>query len=216
MIRQLQSIPEGTEGDSSYEVWCHKAIRICFAKSLKNVELKPNKQARQRRDIVATNLADSGAWKRIYEDYRCRQVIFEVKNYKNLQASDYQQLVSYTGGEYGKLAFLVTREDSVDLFANRDVDWVREIHSLHKVLVIKLTGKFLARLLYKLRNPRKHDAINDAINRLLDTYTRLYLAGQTATEARQEKRNARKQDRARKKSLRPTKGERNATIVAPR
>jgi hypothetical protein len=118
---QLEEIPEGTEGDDAFEAWCHKAIRICFAKSLRNVELKPNKLARQRRDVVGTNLGEQGAWKRIREDYGTRQVVFEVKNYKGLSAADYQQIQSYLGGEYGRLAFAVTREDTVDLYANRDV-----------------------------------------------------------------------------------------------
>jgi hypothetical protein len=178
LVTQLTNIEEGRAGSEKFEVWCQKAIRICFAKGLRNVELKPNKLAKSRRDVVATNLGEGDAWRRIYDDYRVRQVTFEIKNYKGLESADYQQIQSYLTGEYGKLAFVITRDDSVDLYANKDVEWVREIYANHRVLIIKLTGKFLSNLLDKLRNPQKHDAINNAVHRLLDTYTRLYIAGQ--------------------------------------
>ena len=188
LITQLSSINEGNSASADFEQWCHKAIRICFAKGLRNVELKPNKLAKSRRDIVATNLGEGDAWRRIYDDYRTRQVTFEVKNYQGLEAADYQQIQSYLTGEYGRLAFVVTRDDTVDLYANKDVEWVREIYTVHKVLVIKLTGKFFCKLLDKLRNPQKHDAVNNAIHQLLDTYTRLYISGQTRSKKKQKKR----------------------------
>lgn len=179
LITKLDGIDLGSSAAAEFEQWCKQAIRICFAKGLRNVELKPNKLAKSRRDIVATNLGEGDAWHRIYDDYQTRQVIFEIKNCQNLQASDYQQIHSYLTGEYGRLAFVVTRDESVDLYANKDVEWVRELYQVHNVLVIKLTGKYLCRLLDKLRNPQKHDAVNNAIHRLLDTYTRLYISGQT-------------------------------------
>lgn len=171
-----------------------KAIRICFAKGLRNVELKPNKLAKSRRDVVATNLGEGDAWRRIYDDYGTRQVTFEIKNYPGLEASDYQQVQSYLTGEYGRIAFVVTRDDTVDLYANKDVEWVREMYTNHRALIIKRTAKFFTNLLQKLRNPQKHDTVNNALHRLLDTYTRLYLGGQTTfqTGTRKRKRRGRR------------------------
>jgi hypothetical protein len=200
LIAQLAAIEEGTAGACEFELWCQKAIRICFAKGLRNVELKPNKLARSRRDVVATNLGEGNAWRRIYEDYKTRQVTFEIKNYKGLDAADYQQVQSYLTGDYGRLAFVVTRDDSVDLYKNRDVDWVRELFATHHVLIIKLTGKFLSNLLHKLRNPQKHDAVNDAVHRLLDTYTRLYISGQTKPSGSREKKKRRRRNRSKAES----------------
>ncbi len=195
LIGQVSDIEEGNRGASDFEVWCQKAIRICFAKGLRNVELKPNKLAKSRRDVVATNLGDGDVWRRIYEDYGTRQVTFEVKNYKGLEAADYQQIQSYLSGDYGALAFVITRDDSVDLYANRDVEWVRELYLNHRVLVIKLTAKYLSGLLLKLRNPQKHDAVNNAIHRLLDTYTRLYIAGQPMSTSAQKEKGKRRRRR---------------------
>jgi hypothetical protein len=195
LIDQLEQIEEGIDGDEAFENWCHKAIRISFAKSLRNVALKPNKLARQRRDVVGTNLGEKGVWKRIRDDYGTRQVVFEVKNYKGITSADYQQVLSYLTGEYGRLAFVVTRDETVDLFANRDVEWVRDMYANHKVLIIKITGIYLRKLLYKLRSPQRHDDVDGAIHKLLDAYTRLYLAGQTAQAASRAKRQSRKKRR---------------------
>jgi len=71
--------------------------------------MKPNKAAVQRRDIVATNMGESGFWRRIYEDYACRQVIFEIKNFQSLKADNFRQALSYTTEEYGKFAIIVNR-----------------------------------------------------------------------------------------------------------
>lgn len=195
LIAQLDRIEEGAAGSTAFEVWCQKAIRICFAKGLRNVELKANKLAKLRRDVVATNLGEGDAWRRIYDDYGVRQVTFEIKNYRGLEAADYQQVQSYLSGEYGRLAFIVCRDESVDLYSEKDVEWVREMYANHQVIIIKLTAKFLANLLDKLRNPQKHDAVNDAIHRLLDTYTRLYLAGQTAASDVRNRKRRHKQSR---------------------
>jgi len=196
LISQLDNLPEGTEGDRDFEVWCQKALRICFVRSIRNVALRPNKLASLRRDVVGTNLGEGkAAWRRIRDDYGTRHVVFEIKNYRGIGAADFQQVVTYLGNEYGRLGFIVTRDDSVDLFAHRDVEWVRSIYMMHKMLVIKLTGSYLRKLLYKLINPTRHDDVDDAIHKILDTYERLYLSGQTMTERKAEQRVSRKKQR---------------------
>ena len=179
LVSELENIEEGKGGAQQFELWCVRAITICFAKGLENIELKPNQSATLRRDIVATNLGDGTAWQRILEDYQSRQVIFEVKNKRSLSSQDYQQVVTYLSGYYGKLAFFITRDTTENLLKGRDLDWFKELHASHGVFVIKLTANFFRKQLHKLRNPQKHDTVNNAINRLLDTYTRLYLSGQT-------------------------------------
>ena len=148
-------------------------------------------KAKFQRDVVGTNLGEGSAWSRIYQDYGTRQVVFEIKNYVGLKAADYQQVQSYLSGEYGQLGFVVTRDESIDLLKGKDVDWVRQMYSNHNVLIIKLTGKHLSKLLDKLRNPQKHDAVNNALHKLLDTYTRLYIEGQTSPSKGESKKRKR-------------------------
>ena len=198
LLDRLLEIPLGSEGATEFELWCQKAIRICFAKGLRNVELKPNKLAKMRRDVVATNLGEGDVWRRIYEDYGSRQVTFEIKNVEELDATDYQQIQSYLTGEYGRLAFVVTRSETIDLYKNKDVEWVREMYVAHKVVIVKLTGRFLSAQLGKLRRPQKHDAVDNSIHSLLDTYTRLYIAGQTKGVGKRKRRRQERRLKSRK------------------
>ena len=179
VIRELDSIPLGPDGSEDFEKWCVKAIRICFMKGLANVERHPNRNALRRRDIVATNMEDGIVWRRIRTDYEVRQVVFEVKNYVDPKSDDFRQVGSYLGGDYGKLGFLVTRGDEVNLRKGHDIEWVREMYnSDQRYLVIKITGSYLCRLLRKLKLPVRHDRVNNALSKLLDTYIRNYLVGQ--------------------------------------
>ena len=65
------------------------------------------------------------------EDYKTRQVIFDVKNFEDLGPSKYRQLQSYLTGPYGKLGFLINREDSELLISGKDLDWTKEIYQSH-------------------------------------------------------------------------------------
>lgn len=177
LIRRLGELEIGSDDAAEFEQWCENAVRICFAKGLMNVERHPSRQGPLRPDIVATNVGEGNFWKRVYEDYRCRQVVFEVKNKSALDAADFQQVASYMGGDYGDIAFIITREDGIDLRRGADLDMIRELYARQKKLVVKLNGKYLCKLLRKLTTPAKHDIVNDALHRVLDNYVRLYMQG---------------------------------------
>jgi hypothetical protein len=188
LISELDRIPLGSGGDSEFEDWSLRAIRVAFAGSLRNVQLHPNKNATQRRDVVGTNLATTGTWKRIYDDYETRQVIFEIKNYEGVGLDEYRQLLSYLCDDYGKLGFMVTREQDVALRRGADLDHFLEMYHKHRVMIIKITGKYLCSILSKLRNPQKHDEPDVLLRKLLDTYSRMYMSGQTDTAAQKRQR----------------------------
>ena len=177
IISSLDQILPGDEGAAPFEEWCCEAIRIAFAGKLRNVQLHPNRNAVQRRDVVATNLSTKGAWKRIYDDYKTRQVIFEVKNYGGIGLNEYRQLHSYLCDDYGKMGFIVTRDDTHTLSKEVELTHFLEMWNKHKVLIVKLTGKLLCTLLSKLRSPQRHDEPDNLLNKLLDTYSRQYMSG---------------------------------------
>ena len=95
MMSDLELMPTGEDGARKFEEWSLKAIQIIFAGKLANAVLHPNQDATQRRDIVATNVAEQGFWHRVYDDYKSRQVIFEVKNYRVVGRDEYRQMLSY-------------------------------------------------------------------------------------------------------------------------
>jgi hypothetical protein len=174
MERALDEIEEGRDDCEAFEAWCFEACRMAFAGSLTNFELRPNKSSLQRRDIVATNLGESLFWRRIKEDYGSRQIIFEVKNYRDLSADDFRQVLSYTGNEYGKFAILISRVEDINLRKDKELKWIRELRNQHSCVILLINGKFLCKLLHKLRSVQRFDAAEKQMSSLLDQYIRVY------------------------------------------
>ncbi|HNX68318.1 MAG TPA: ATP-binding protein [Candidatus Omnitrophota bacterium] len=176
LMAELAKIPHGDTGATEFEEWCLTVLKIVFAGGLVSAELHPNKNATQRRDVVARNNGKTDAWQRILHDYGVRQVIFEIKNFSaDLGPQEYRQMLSYLTGEYGRLGFIVNRAESVNLEKGKELDWVREIYHEHeRTVVIKLPAKALIDLLSKLRSPERVDAADKMMDKLLDTYERLY------------------------------------------
>lgn len=178
IISELHTIPLGDDGASHFEDWCKRALEIAFATHLSNIQHKPNGQAVQRRDIVATNQAKEGFWKRVLTDYGTRQVIFEVKNFESIGIDEYRQVHSYLGKEYGRLGFIVCRDPQGSLTKGRELDAFREFYSKNAVIV-KLTSHLLVSILSKLRSPEKIDAGSKLLDTTLDTCIRMYANGQS-------------------------------------
>jgi hypothetical protein len=184
IVSLVNGIPVGREGDAEFESWCLDALNIVFASHLSNIERHPNGAAVQRRDIVARNRESSEFWRRVRADYGVRQVIFEVKNFQEPGPGEYRQVQSYLTGSYGKLGFLITRDADENLRASKDLSWVKEMHASHGALIIKLPAKFICKILQKLRNPEKHDAVDHQMGSLLDTYERNYLSIKSTRQQR--------------------------------
>lgn len=177
LISELNTIPIGSDGATRFEDWSKRALEIAFARQLVNIQLKPNLNGTQRRDIVATN-EGQGVWRRIVEDYGTRQVIFEVKNYESIRINEFRQVHSYLGKEYGRLGFIVCRDPVAGLQKGPELDAFREFYAKEN-LIVKLTVGQLVSILSKLRSPDKSDAGELLLSRLLDTYVRMYAAGQS-------------------------------------
>jgi hypothetical protein len=183
IMAEINSIPEGIEGASAYESWCLTALQTIFAGHLSNLECKPNGSAVQRRDIVGTNLSKTPAWMRIFEDYKARQVVFEVKNFAQIGRDEYRQMSTYLVTNYGNLGFIITRNEDEAIKTN-ELDWVKEIYTTSNKLIIRISHKFLIRMLSKLRSPEKHDAVDKGLNGILDTYERRYLSIQSTRKTK--------------------------------
>jgi hypothetical protein len=172
----LANIPMGDEGAAAFEQWCHQTLSIVFVAGLTNVELKPNGDATQRRDIVARNNGSTEVWRRALESYGSRQVLFEIKNYAELGPKEYRQMLSYLCNDYGKLGFIITRDKDESLRRDKELPWCKEMYYSHGILIVKLTATWLCKYLSKARNPQKHDAADIALGGLLDRYSRNYLS----------------------------------------
>ena len=176
IISQLNEINEGDTDAPKFEKWCLEAIQIVFAGGIVNIELHPNKNLTQRRDVVGRNSEGTETWKRILRDYQTRQVVFEVKNYsRDLGADEYRQMLSYLCREHGKLGFIINRSKDANIHKDRELRWVREMYHEHERVVVKLPCTLIVKWLSKLRNPQKHDAPDKGLGSLLDSYERSYL-----------------------------------------
>lgn len=175
LVSELPVMTEGAEDSEKFEQWVFRTIKILFSGLLSNPELKPNSDAIQRRDIVATNMAKEGFWRRIREDYSARQVVFEIKNYSTLKIEDFRQALSYSTDAYGKFIIIVNRNQNEGA-SELEKGWIKEIWDQHKVLVFTLPAIFLSRCVRKLRSRARFDYIDKQLGKRLDTFIRSYLS----------------------------------------
>jgi hypothetical protein len=188
-ISALPLIPLGNDGAAAFEEWCAQAINFCFSYHLSNVVLHPNKNAKQRRDVVATNGCTGISWKRIQEDYQTRQVIFEIKNYEELSVEEFRQVHGYLDREYGKLAFIICRAKTNELTSSESMAFREFYKHQRSSMIIKITANWLVNALSKLRSPQKHDFADAQLSKLMDEYVRVYANEQTTKKAKNKSRS---------------------------
>jgi hypothetical protein len=187
LIQELKTIPFGIDGATDFEEWCKRVVEIAFAKELTNIELKPNGNATQRRDVVGTNAAVKGFWKRILKDYQTRQVVFEIKNYEHLGVDEYRQVSGYLGREYGNLAFILCRDPMRELVKGRDLEAFKEFYDKKNQVILKVSSQVLTSILSKLRSPQKTDVADQLLEKHLDNHIRLFANGQQEKYSRKPK-----------------------------
>lgn len=190
LVSELPNMPTGAEGATIFEEWVFRSVRILFSGALANPGLKPNDDAVQRRDIVATIMAQSGFWRRVLEDYRCRQIVFEVKNYQDLKLEDYRQVLSYTTNEHGKFAVIVNRSESESI-GETERGWLRTMYHEHDRVILTLPASLLSRCMRKMRSASRYDYSDDQLTKRLDLFLRSYLAIQHESP-RKRRRNKNK------------------------
>jgi hypothetical protein len=115
-IKRLQSVlanlPTGdTDGsDRKFEDLVGGVIKFCFFKALTNVQAKSRDvSGRVVRDWVAANHTAIGFWQMVRQQYGATQVIWECKNYKELQSDDFHQASYYMNPVIGRFAIVVHR-----------------------------------------------------------------------------------------------------------
>lgn len=106
----LRTLPRGTGGASQFEELTGEMIRLCFFRSLNNVEPKVREvSGTVIRDWIAANVAHGGFWEMVRQRYQATQVVWECKNYDELSSADFQQAAYYMTQEIGRFAVLVFR-----------------------------------------------------------------------------------------------------------
>lgn len=110
LIDDLKTLPCGKNDAGNFENIIGDIIRLCFFRSLTNVEPKSrNVDGIVIRDWIAANRAQSGFWEMIRHRYNATQVIWECKNYEELNADDFHQTNYYINREIGKFSVIAFR-----------------------------------------------------------------------------------------------------------
>ncbi len=175
LLAELGKIPQGQEGATAFEAWCKEALEVVCAGQLTHFAHHPNADAIQRRDLVAANVADSGFWERFRDNFGATQVVFETKNYDDLEPDDFRQMASYLHGRYGTAGFMITR--GTDENPSRTaLGWVKEFYHEKKVLLIILSEKIMRRIVSKCRDPARYSYSEEQLQKLLNLYQRNYLS----------------------------------------
>ena len=185
---ELSNIPSGHPGSNAFEKWVHRVVRLLFAGSLANIELKPNPGlALNQRDVIATNNKTSTFWGRIHEDYQSRQIIFECKNYNELTSEDFRQVLDYSTGEYGRFVIVVRRGDS-DLLTENEKNRIRSIFHEHKRLVMVIPANIFVLCIRKLRTPKKYNYTEFTMSKHIDFIVRSVLSMTHAPSYKQKRK----------------------------
>jgi len=110
LLKQIKQIERGTEQQAEFEDWVGEVVRLCFFRALTNLAPQQRDfEGRVRRDWIAANRAQAGFWEMVRGRYQATQVLVECKNYSELQASDFHQVVYYMTKPIGTFAVLVFR-----------------------------------------------------------------------------------------------------------
>ena len=113
-LSDLQTLPLGHDGASSFEEIVGRILRLCFFRSLANIQPKSRvHDGSTIKDWVASNRASDGFWAAIREKYGATQVVWECKNYEDLKAEDFQQVSYYFSNSFGHFGVIAYRGEEL-------------------------------------------------------------------------------------------------------
>ncbi|MBX3410312.1 MAG: ATP-binding protein [Phycisphaeraceae bacterium] len=107
---ELKTLPRGHLGKEVFEELVGKVLRLCFYRVLTNPEPKVRHKAGVViRDWMVSNRATQGFWEVVRQKYGAVQVIWECKNYDDLNADDFHQVNYYHTDIVGKFSVIAFR-----------------------------------------------------------------------------------------------------------
>jgi hypothetical protein len=168
LLDRLAYIPKGKEGATEFENFVGDVIKLCFFRSLTNVQSKVrNNGGVVIRDWIASNRAPVGFWEVVRSKYDATQIIWECKNYDDLHADDFHQASYYMNNVVGRFAIVAFRGQEVDSSYYRHIERVaKDKHGM----ILLLTEKDLRVFLRQALNGKvKEDHINELFDRTVRT-----------------------------------------------
>ena len=131
--------PEGESDAEEYANLIGGVVTLCFFRSLTNLESKVrSSDGRIIRDWIASNHGPDGFWELVRLKHGATQIIFECKNYSDLEATDFHQISYYINDTIGLFGVIVFRGEEVK---SHYYDHLKRVANDKKALVILLTDK---------------------------------------------------------------------------
>ena len=163
LLDKLDYIPIGAGHAGDYEEFVGNVIKLCFFRSLTNVQPKARDyKGVVIRDWVASNRAATGFWQLVREKYGATQVVWECKNYAELAAEDFQQLAYYLNDTSGRFIVCVYRANETDSSYYRHMDRIAKEGGLVLLLNEKDIRVFIRQA---LKGKTKEDHISEIFDR---------------------------------------------------
>jgi hypothetical protein len=160
VMDNLKTLPTGTKSAAEFEGVIGEIIRLCFFRSLTNIQEKVRDyEGRVIRDWIVANRAKEGFWEMIRQKYSATQVIWECKNYTDLKAEDFHQASYYMNKESGYFSIIVFRGEEKKKFY---WEHIKRISNQNKGLVLLLSQKDLLVFIRQALNGKiKEEHIHD-------------------------------------------------------
>lgn len=170
LLEEVATLPLGKKASTQFEDLVGEVIRLCFFRSLANVQPRSrNVDGTIVRDWITSNRAPSGFWSIVRDKYAATQVLWECKNYEDLKADDFQQVAYYLNEKSGLFAIIVCR--SSQPLRQHTFDHVRRIFDQTKGLVLVLresdTKTFLRQALNGKQSEHHLQDLFDTTERLI-------------------------------------------------
>jgi hypothetical protein len=153
---QLKTLPEGDTHADEFADLFGETVRLCLFKALTNLESKVrNVDGRVIRDWIAANHAPDGFWEVIRQKYGATQIVFECKNYSDVEASDFHQVAYYMNETIGRFVVLVFRGDQIK---RHYYEHIRRIASEKNGVVLLLADRDIDILLRQAINGKSSES----------------------------------------------------------
>ncbi len=163
LLDRIDYIPEGRAGASDYEEWVGELIKVCFFRSLTNIQAKERSYEKVViRDWIASNRASAGFWRMVRENYGATQVVWECKNYADIGAEDFQQISYYLNDIAGRFAVIAYRAKEFNNSYYRHIARIAD----QKKMILLLNDKDLRVFIRQAINGKvKEDHISELFDR---------------------------------------------------
>ena len=110
----ILKLPSGKENnaDKQYEDNCAKLMASLLYPHLDFAQVQSRTDSgTQIRDIIFYNNCTYPLLKSLYNDYNCRQIVFEMKNVSEISRDNVNQLNRYLSEQFGRFGIIITRKD---------------------------------------------------------------------------------------------------------